>query len=69
MGDPHARHEILWGSSVGVEEMGWISPCVLPVSNSAFSDGTNYLPVETEPVGAVVDSNFILLEDGSKLER
>jgi hypothetical protein len=69
MGDPHARHEILCGSSVGVEEMGWISPWVLTVSKSTFSDDTSHVPVETKPVGGVVDSDFILFENCGKLER
>jgi hypothetical protein len=68
MGDPHARHEILCGSSVGVEEMGWISPWVLTVSTSRalVREGS---PVETEPVGGVVDSDFILFENCGKLKR
>jgi hypothetical protein len=49
--------------------MGWISPWVLTVSKSAFSDGTSYVPVESEPVGGVVESDFILFENCGKLER
>jgi len=48
--------------------MGWISPWVLNVSESK-SLRRWCSPVETEPVGSVVESDFILLEDGSKLER
>jgi hypothetical protein len=49
--------------------MGWMSPCVLIVSKVADRTSTSDIPMETEPVGFVVDSDFILLENCCELER